>query len=495
MNQLTVEEIVEQIDATHRDLAKLSVDQLQGTPSALKTDDILQLHPLPVSGETEKFLREALVKANTADEKARIERILFGCMDLALVQETASLGDMLRFYMERGRMHVGPEKIPALEVVSWLQAQRDFNKREEIRKEMTIYLKGIINPILLGMTELSIRAVKEKFGFDNYAKYYEAKKGVSFADYARIFEQYMDETAETYLQRITPWVAEKIGRPFENLSRYHALHLLRISRFDEYFPASRLNHLALETFKPLGLDLSSRDDVSLDISDDPTKNPDGICIGVEIPGQIFVLMKPMGGLIDVETLLHEMGHAFFLSLFDPDLPIELRRLYRSPALDETFAFLFMDLVDNRSWLTEVASMPPADADKLIHLFRSKRLCLIRRYIGKFLAEKEFYENGDIKNSRPYCNHLNKATGFIYEPEAYLIDMEPDFYALDYLNAWAAAHVLRGFLEKNYGEIWFRKPEAGDFLKKIAVSGRRDSADSAIISFCGEPPVLPDFLGD
>ena len=109
-------------------------------------------------------------------------------MDLVLVQETASLGDMLRFYMERGRMHVGAEKIPALEVVSWLQAQSDFNKREEIRKEMTIYLKGIINPILLGMTELSIRAVTEKFGFDNCAKYYEAKKGVSFADYVRIFE-------------------------------------------------------------------------------------------------------------------------------------------------------------------------------------------------------------------------------------------------------------------------------------------------------------------
>ena len=50
---------------------------------------------------------------------------------------------------------------------------------------MTIYLKGIINPILLGMTELSIRAVTEKLGFDNYTRYYEAKKGVSFADYAR----------------------------------------------------------------------------------------------------------------------------------------------------------------------------------------------------------------------------------------------------------------------------------------------------------------------
>ncbi len=490
-----MEKIVKEIDAIHRDLAKLSVDQLRGTPSALKTGDIIQLHPIPVADDTVAFLRRSLIQADAAEARARIERVLFGCMDLVLVQETASLADMLKFYMERGRMHVGSEKIPALELVSWVQAQSDFDKREEIRKEMNIYLKGIINPMLLGMTELSIKTITEKFGFDNCAKYYEGKKGVSFAECVPIFEAYLEETAETYLRRMRPWIDKKIGRPFENLSRYHALHLLRISRFDHIFPASRLTELVLNTFKPLGLDLSSREDIVLDISDDPEKNPDGICVGVEIPGQIFVLMKPVGGLIDVETLLHEMGHAFFLSHFDPELPVEYRRLYRSPALDETFAFLFMDLLDNRSWLTEIAGMLPADANVLINLFRAKRLCLIRRHIGKFLTEKEFYEKGDIKNFQPYCDHLNRATGFVYEPQAYLIDNEPDFYALDYLNAWAAANVLRSFLEENYGEVWYRKPEAGVFLKKIAISGRRDSVETVITSFCGKPPILPDFLGD
>ncbi len=495
LKQLTVQEIVKEIDAIHRDLAKLSVDQLLGVPSALKTGDIIQLHPLPVAKETEIFLRQALTHAETDDEKAKIEKILFGCMDLALVEETASLGDMLRFYMERGRMLVGPDKIPALEVIPWLQVQTDFDKREEMRKEMTIYLKGIVNPILLGMTELSIRTVKEKFGFENYAKFYEAKKNVSFAEQASLFEQYLDKTSASYMQRIAPWVEEKIGRPFKNLSRYHALHLLCISRFDRIFATSRLNDLVLQTFKPLGLDLSLRGDVIVDTSDNPAKNPDGICIGVEIPGEVYVLVKPVGGLIDVETLLHEMGHAFFLSHFDPDLPTEHRRLYRSPALDETFGFLFMDLIDNQSWLTGQAGVPAAEADTLIHLFRTKRLCLIRRYIGKFLAEKEFYENGDIKNSVPYCHYLNKATGFIYEPEGYLIDMEPDFYALDYLNAWAGANVLRGFLEKRYGDSWFQAPKAGKFLKEIAASGRRHSVETAITSFCGEPLRLPNYLGD
>ena len=492
LSQLTVQKVVEEIDSVHRELARLSIDQLRGTPSALNTLDIIESHPVPLRPKTISFLRKALRDAEGTETAQRIDRILFGCMDLAVEEQTASLGDMLRFYVERGRMHVGTEKIPALEVVPWLQVQADFDKREAMQKENSIFLKGIVNPMLLGILELSIQTVTERFGFENYARFSEAKKQVSFDEQARDFLQYLDRTAETYRTRIVPWVEGKIGRPFENLSRYHALYLLRIQRFDSFFPQSRLKEIIHNTFKGLGFDLLSRPDVIAHISDSPAKNPNGMCVGVEIPGEVHVLMKPVGGLIDVETLLHETGHAFFLSHFDPALPIEDRRLYRSPALDEAFAFLFMDLIDNPAWLTGTAGMPSKEADALAGLLKTKRLCLIRRYIGKFLAEKELHETGDIKNSDPYCRNLEAATGFIYEPQGYLVDIEPDFYALDYLNGWAAAHVLRKFLELRFGEEWFGRAEAGAFLREIAASGRRDSVNQVIHSFCGEFPRLPDF---
>jgi hypothetical protein len=495
LSQLTVQRVAEEIDAVHRELARFSVDQLRGTPSAVNTLDIIESHPIPVRPKTITFLRKALRDAESAESARRVERLLFGCMDLAVEEQTASLGDMLKFYLERGRMHVGAEKIPALEVVPWLQVEADFDKRETMQKENTIFLKGIVNPMLLGILELSIRTVTERFSFDNYARFSEAKKQISFDEQARSFLAYLDRTAEVYRKRIVPWVEEKIGRPFDNLSRYHALHLLRIQRFDSFFPVSRLKEITGSTFKSLGFDLSSRSDVITHISDSPAKNPNGMCVGVEIPGEVHVLMKPEGGLIDVETLLHETGHAFFLSHFDSALPMEDRRLYGSPALDEAFAFLFMDLIDNRAWLIGKVGMSSKEADALVGLVRTRRLCLIRRYIGKFLAEKELHETGNIKNPEPYCRNLKAATGFVYEPEGYLIDMEPDFYALDYLNGWAAAHVLRCFLELRFGEEWFQRAEAGTFLREIAASGRRDTVDQVIRSFCGEPPRLPDFSED
>lgn len=494
MSRLTAEKVVDEIEAIHRELTRQSLDRRLGNPYAATTLDILDAHPIPLRPKTVELLKKAL-KGAEGDEAERLERAFFACIDLAIEDKTASLADMLNFYMERGRMHVGPERIPTLEVVPWLQTQPDFDKREEMRKECSIFFKGIINPMLLAMLELTVQTVTQGFGFDNYARYCEAKKQVSFEEQAQLFREYLDLTQGIHDQRMGPWVNESIGRPLHNLSRYHALYVLRIKRFDEYFPPSRLADLVDVTVKGLGFDVTTRTDVITHISSDPVQNPDGVCLGVEIPGEVHVLTKPVGGLIDVETLLHETGHAFFLSNFDPGLPMEFRRLYRSRSLDETFAFLFMELIENQAWATGIAGMSSKDAQELERLSRIRRLCLIRRYIGKFLAEKELHEIGGIKNPDPYCRHLSRATGFSYEPQGYLIDMEPDFYAIDYLHAWAGAYVLRQFLETRFGTEWFEDLRAGALLKKLASSGRRHSLEHALIESCGESPRLPDFSED
>jgi hypothetical protein len=492
VSKLTLESVVEQIDSVHRDLAQLTVDQLLGRPYALNSQDVLESHPVPLRPKTLEFLRKSLKATEDPQEKDRIERILFGCMDLVAEEETLSLGDMLNFYMERGRMIVDGTKIPALEVVPWLQSEPDFERREQMRKEMTIFLKGIVNPMLLGSLELTLRAVTGKLGYADYARYCEAKKGVSFSQWAQAAESYLQKTDAAYQQAMAPWVEEIIGRPMTDLSRYHAIHLLRIRKFDEYFPLSGLREVVGQTFARLGLDLSSDPGVSVELSDRPAGNRDGLCVGVEIPAAIFVVMRPVGGLSDVETLLHEMGHAFLLRNIDPRLPVEYRRLYRSAALDETFAILFMNLIENPAWLTGVVGMPASAADELTRLHRIKKLCLVRRYIGKFLAEKEFHEKGDIKDSAPYCRHLGRATGFTYEAQGYLIDMESDFYSLDYLAAWAGADVLSQFLEIRFGQEWFNRAEAGAFLREIASSSRRDGLEKVLEDHCGETLRLPDF---
>ncbi|MEW6348604.1 MAG: hypothetical protein AB1646_06045 [Thermodesulfobacteriota bacterium] len=492
MKSFHLHEIVAQIDAIHRDLARISVERRLGTPSALTMADVFGLYPVPLQPKVIGFLRKAIKASKDADHAERLQRVLFACMDLQIDQTTAQLVEMLNFYMERTRMHVQGIKIPALEVVPWVQAESDFAKREEMMKECNIFFKAIANPVLTGVLDLTTKTVKERFRFDNYVEFSAEKKQISFDAHARVYTNYLAATHDAYTKRMSAWVNDGIGRAFDNLSRYHALHLLRITRYDGFFPRDSLPVLAGRTFSGLGFDIDTCPGVNLDLSDHRSKNPDPICVGVEIPGEIYVLMKPVGGLIDVEALLHELGHAFFLAHVDPALPMEYRRLYRSPALDEAFAFLFMDLVDNPAWLTETAGLPEPEAQSLAYLYQTKRVCLIRRHIGKFLSEKELHETGVLTDSSPYCRHMMAATGFVYEPEGYLIDMDPDFYALDYLRAWAGAHLLRTYLEERFGLSWFTYPEAGAFLKDMAFRARRYSLEQTLRDFCGEEPHLPEF---
>ena len=88
----------------------------------------------------------------------------------------------------------------------------------------------------------------------------------------------------------------------------------------------------------------------------------------------------------------------------------------------------MQLLENSRWLTDVAKLDVSDAEKLTEEIRIKRLLLIRLHIGKFLAEKDLFESLNFKDSSFYCSRMNRATGFKYEPDGYLLDMEPEFYS-------------------------------------------------------------------
>ncbi|MCX5872601.1 MAG: hypothetical protein NTY51_05100 [Deltaproteobacteria bacterium] len=492
MNEKEYHKIVRALEETHRNLALLTLNQSIGASVNKKFSDILTEDSILLRPSLINDLRMMADSSADPEEQDRIERVLISCMDLAIEAENSSLSDMLRFYLERGRMVVQGQKIPAMDIVPWLQKQDVFELREEMRNEIGIFSRAIINPILLSILDLTIRKVTEQFGFENYARYTENKRSCSFEDWQRTFLSFLSNTDDEYYKRTRPWAEERLGRPLEDLNRCHALRLLRIDTFDKYFSKSSLIEIIQKTFAGLGLDLNRRKDIIIDEKADPRKNPNAICVPIELPGKIHVIIKPIGGLIDLEALLHEMGHAFFLSGFSVDAPVEYRRLYRTAALDESLAFLFTQLLENPLWLMDVAKLKKSDAEKLSAVSRTKRLLLIRRHIGKFMAEKELFQYGNFKDSGFYCNWLNRSTGFNYEPDGYLIDMDPDFYSAEYVWAWAGAEILREYLENSFGSDWFQSSEAGSFLGKISLEGRKNSLEQALSKFCGATLSMPQF---
>jgi hypothetical protein len=100
-------------------------------------------------------------------------------------------------------------------------------------------------------------------------------------------------------------------------------------------------------------------------------------------------------------------------------------------------------------------------------------------MGKCLFENELFSQDDLSDLGIYTKWLERATGFIYEPEAALLDVEDDFYAIDYLRGWIGEAALSAHLRETMGEDWFTRREAGMFLVKLWREGERWSLDELL----------------
>jgi hypothetical protein len=145
-------------------------------------------------------------------------------------------------------------------------------------------------------------------------------------------------------------------------------------------------------------------------------------------------------------------------------------------LTECFAFLLEGLMREPAWLSRHSTLTPGEIRSLCHHKALKRLCVVRRYAAKFLLERRIFSGDEADPGGIYAQTLRRATGFVYEPEAAFIDLEEEFYAADYLMAWMGEACLREHLRGRFGEEWFFKKEAGEYLREIWHSGERWGLD-------------------
>jgi len=225
MDQVAYLNITNTIERTYKKLAILALDQSMGYSLGRGFSDIVPEDSILVDIDTVNELKEMAISEDDPEKRERIERALMACMDLTLELDTSSLSDMQRFYMDKGRMVVQGQKIPALEIVPWLQNQNNYELREEMTSELGIFSRAILNPIFLSILDVIQKTVTEKFGFSGYSEYAQFKRNCSFNDWQIIFSEYQSSTDKVYFEKTSIWVEEKLGHPLEDLNRSHALRL------------------------------------------------------------------------------------------------------------------------------------------------------------------------------------------------------------------------------------------------------------------------------
>ncbi len=488
---MSFETIADEVEALKLDLERECLAVRRGLQGHQRTGPIFAEHPLTTSLDSIAFLRALARSGRDRDQRERAARLYYECIGKFIRMELLMMDETVEQFLAQVKVEVDGEPLSFGEMLPWVLSQGDFDKRELLKKRAL--------PLLQKAGEFKARIwehvseiLREDFGYPDYLTFCTEKKGIDMEALAQRCLLVLEATDGPYSRHIGAWVEREMKRPFADMSRYHAMRLLNLTGFDEMFPRDGLLGTLRGTLEAMGLAGSLDRRIFIDLEERPGKSPVSRCVPLRIPEEIHVTMRPMGGLSDYETLLHEAGHALHYAFTDTTLPYPYRHLPRSFALSECFAFLFEGLTREPAWLESHAKARPGQIEALLYYKGLKLLCSVRRYLGKFLFEMELFSRGSPWDGPIYSRWLGRATGFVHEPEAALMDLEEEFYSADYLRAWMGESFLSAYLKENFGEEWFLKRRAGAFLVGLWHEGERLGLEELLESF-GYVPDDPSYL--
>jgi hypothetical protein len=441
----------------------------------------LELEPIDdrfgelVAGATLESLGREHERATFADAREGWRRLLLAARAQAAAARLRPLARALREREAAARARVGDQEHTLFAWQARLGAIEDREQRRRVQEALD-----------RGADELDERRREHwmrhgeelaKSGHATPRAWAEAlHPGVDYERWGREATRLLEATESAYREGLRR-ALERMRVPVEQADRADAARVGRLVEFDRWFPGGGMGSCLDFTTDGMGIRLAATPGVVVDDAERPGKHPRASCIAPRVPGEVYVLLAPRGGLDDYETLFHEAGHALHHAYTSPALPIE-RRALGDPALTETWAFLLHYRVSDPEWIR--SGPAAARAEEFGAAVRFRKLALLRRYAGKIRYELELNALPAGADPRPlagrYAEELTAATGFRYRPSQYLADTDMAFYSVDYFRAWCLEVRLAEHLRQRFGRAFWRARRAGELLKELWNTGTTYSAD-------------------
>jgi hypothetical protein len=404
------------------------------------------------------------------DDRVARNRLRYALIDHYLQQTLLPHETEMRSWMRGAAALVNGQKIYFRDIIPWCQKASTFENRRILQEETSALCK-FLKPFPLNYWKIMLEILRKDLGFHNYLDYCHAKKGIDYGHYYEILKNLLEETDDLHFSVMDKWARRRFNRSLKSLTRFDAINLLGLGEFDGLFPEKRMEAFT-NFFEYWNIDLENTPGLNLELGKEEGKSPQAMCFILQVPEEVYILMKPEGGWVDLETMWHELGHGLSAVFTSPKLSIVDRDMATSFSLSESFAFLLQNLTMSRPFLEDFLGLKPADSKKLSYHKVLKDLSIFRRYAAKFLAEYEMFSSGDLDNGEPYAELMARYTGFYYQPESHLFDLVPEFYSLDYILGWMAEAIMEEHLNEVLGPRWIFSSETGEILRKWWASGNR-----------------------
>jgi peptidyl-dipeptidase A len=275
---------------------------------------------------------------------------------------------------------------------------------------------------------------------------------------------------------------------------------------DDVFKDSDIEALTQTHYRSIGLDI--QDLLShADLYEREGKSQHAFCMDVDHEGDVRVLCNIRKNERWMSTMLHEFGHAIYDKYNDRTLPF----LLRTPAhtlTTEAIAMLNGRMSKDPEWLSKIAGLSPADAQRLsasaLKTLRSEMLIFLRWAITLIRFERELYRSPGADFNRlwwEYVQRFQKVTPPENRDRAdwaskIHLASSPVYYQNYVLGELMASQLLQ-YVHRNVArsESYVGNPLVGDYLvEKVFRPGARYDWNTMLTYATGEQLNPAHFIG-
>jgi hypothetical protein len=413
-----------------------------------------------------------------------------------LLQQTHGAGATIQDRQQSAVVEVPifDEPVPFWQVSARLALERKRVLREALESTSTSLIQGF-QPLYRDYWSRLFSAV-ETLGYRNLIALWEELFGVNLDAFLQPLEAILRETEDTYRERMQWHLKRALGIRIEDAKRHDILALFGVDETAAWFPRAAMLPCLQQWLRDWGWQIEEHGNLRIEQS--AALAGGAWCAALEIPGDIRLILAPSEGMRGYAHACREVGKALLLaSSWPADAPRELR-CFPDPSVLEAQAELYGGLTRTARWVQIYRHVQqPVEGLRLAQL---ERLYVVRRYIGKCLYERAFYEDAVLDGKEEaYRDALRRASGFTYPEAYYLYDIDPGFGSFWNVRGWVLGAAVRQQLQRLYAEEWFREPDARLALHEFWRQSPSRTVEDLVAQVHGSPlgvdAIVADLLSD
>ena len=353
-------------------------------------------------------------------------------------------------------------------------------RRHELEDAWRQVVRSELNATLERWNE-TLRAALVPLGNDEWLAFWSNLRGVDLAATNRLAENILASTADVYAHGLGIYLGQ-LELPLDDAWPSDLAWAMRAPRFDVAFPERTRMPTLIRAWRDLGLELTDQTSLHLEY----VRLPGVHVLPLEVPNEIHVLQRLVGGWQDYAGTLRGLGMAQHLVSTDPSLSFWERWLGdETPTLG--YGLLMESLVRDKTWLANRLDYPANDDFRAIAhlawLYRIRRLAATVLYESRLWAAEP---GGSM--AADFEETLTAATRIRHFPDEYLLGLLDSpwstLHAAVQLRAEVFATQLRAFLQREFDEEYWRSNRAARFIMdELWRPGRRHTADD-LLGFMG-----------